>query len=81
MENRLTMNQKCPRCLGQKHVYKMAAAYCLVPCGGPKVDCPCCNGKGTIVPLENASDEIKQAVNELKVNSRKKKSKPESAEL
>jgi len=50
--------KRCPRCLGQKKMYKMGNGYSAANCGGPQVDCPCCAGVGSIKKLEATLAEI-----------------------
>lgn len=65
--------KRCTRCLGQKFMYAFGSGYSSVNFGGKKVDCPMCNGEGTIKTLENASEEVKEAVKALKEKSSKKR--------
>lgn len=48
---------RCPRCLGNKKMYKMGSGYCAVDCGGAKVDCPMCLGVGTVKTREQVLKE------------------------
>lgn len=72
--------KKCPRCRGQKSIYKIGkSGYTLENFGGEKVDCPSCSGVGYIaIPdfVEEAKKE-QEALNEVKVIKRKRRTKEE----
>lgn len=50
---------RCPRCRGQKSMYKINGGYSAANTGGVKVDCPMCLAEGVVATLEKKLEEIK----------------------
>ena len=66
---------RCPRCLGQKKMYKTNGGYSAVDSGGPKVDCPMCLAEGEVKTIETAMKDIEDAKDDAEVKPKKGKSK------
>jgi hypothetical protein len=73
--------RRCPRCRGQKSIFKIGrSGYTLENFGGEKVDCPSCLGSGYVtIPsfVEAAKEELKEIV----VKRRKKKELVQDVEV
>lgn len=79
-------NVRCFRCSGRKKMFQVGSVYSLVDSGGKEVNCPLCNGKGRIKPvnevLKEESETAKKIAEGLNNDSqiRKRKSKHEEQE-
>ena len=73
---------RCPRCRGQKSVYRIGrSGYTLENFGGEKVDCPSCAGVGymTIPDFVEEAKKEQEELSEIKTR-RKRRTKEELAQ-
>jgi hypothetical protein len=70
--------KRCPRCLGQKKMYKMGSGYSSTNSGGPQVNCPCCLGEGWIKTLEAAVADLNSSSPLKSENSKRTRPKKEA---
>lgn len=63
--------KRCMRCRGQKKVFKIGSGYSRIDTGGVEVDCPLCQGDGSVkIPeLKKAGRPKKTALNDDKACS------------
>ena len=68
----------CMRCDGRKKMYVMNGGYTHANMGGPQVDCPLCLGIGKIPVLEDAQEEVKNEI--INVKDKKEKDSTDAKE-